>query len=62
MAKGLTGVILAGGSRRRMGCDKTFLEADGRPLIEVVADKLSESPLHQQAGRPWFRWMSIRIG
>ncbi|HUV89175.1 MAG TPA: molybdenum cofactor guanylyltransferase [Anaerolineae bacterium] len=34
----LTGIVLAGGSSRRMGRDKAFLELDGRPLIAHVVE------------------------
>ncbi len=37
----ITAVILAGGQGRRMGgMDKGLLEFDGRPLIEILLDKL----------------------
>ena len=38
----MTGIILAGGKSSRMGEDKSFLEIDGRPLIEIVLSKMSE--------------------
>ncbi len=33
---GVTGVILAGGSSSRMGCNKALLELNGKPFIEAV--------------------------
>jgi molybdopterin-guanine dinucleotide biosynthesis protein A len=35
-----TGVILAGGLSSRMGLDKAFLSFSGRPLVEMVIDRL----------------------
>ncbi|MBN1317342.1 MAG: molybdenum cofactor guanylyltransferase [Anaerolineales bacterium] len=36
----ITGVILAGGKSRRMGRNKAFLDLGGRPMIEVVVEKV----------------------
>lgn len=36
----ITGVILAGGSSRRYGKSKAFLEINGIPLIERIAEKM----------------------
>ena len=38
----ITGVILAGGKSSRIGQDKSFLHLNGKPLIEVAIDNLSE--------------------
>lgn len=38
----LTGLVLAGGASRRMGRDKAFLELDGRPLIQIVVERMLE--------------------
>ena len=37
----LTGVVLAGGSSRRMGQNKAFLQLGGRPLIARVIERLA---------------------
>jgi len=42
MGAGLTGIVLAGGASRRMGRDKAFLDLDGRPLIEVVIERIAQ--------------------
>ena len=41
MINKITGIILAGGNNRRMGEDKSFILFYGKPLIEILIDKLS---------------------
>lgn len=42
ICNGLTGIVLAGGTSRRMGRDKAFLELDGRPLIAHVIERIAQ--------------------
>lgn len=44
--KAVTPIILAGGKSRRMGTNKSFVLLGGKPMIEVVLDKIS--PLFTQ--------------
>lgn len=37
----ITAIILAGGKSSRMGKDKAFVAFSGRPLIEILIDKIS---------------------
>jgi len=39
-----TAIILAGGSSRRTGCDKSMLLIEGKPIVERIVERL----------RPWF--------
>jgi molybdopterin-guanine dinucleotide biosynthesis protein A len=41
MVNGLSAAVLAGGRSSRMGIDKAFLKFDGRPFVQVIAEKLS---------------------
>ncbi len=38
----LAGLVLCGGTSRRMGRDKALLEVNGRPLVRLVAERLAE--------------------
>lgn len=38
----LSAVILAGGQSSRMGCDKAWVEFEGRPLIALAVEKVRD--------------------
>lgn len=40
MSNDLCAVILAGGLSRRMGCNKALLDVGGRPLIDVLIERI----------------------
>tara|TARA_Y100000031_G_C8093839_1_gene325457 strand:+ start:160 stop:753 length:594 start_codon:yes stop_codon:yes gene_type:complete len=42
MHKNVSGIILSGGKSTRMGQDKAFLLPEGKPLVEIAIDVLSE--------------------
>lgn len=41
-ANNISGVILAGGANKRMGCPKAFLEIGGKKMIDIVLEKLRQ--------------------
>ena len=61
MTAPLDGIVLAGGQSRRLGVDKAGLLFDGRPLLEIVVEKLAAvcqdivvacGRIEDQEGRP----------
>lgn len=50
----VSAVILAGGESRRMGCDKAWVELDGRPLLEHAMEKVRRLGVEEVfiSGRP----------
>jgi molybdopterin-guanine dinucleotide biosynthesis protein A len=51
---GVAGVVLCGGAGTRMGRDKALIEIGGKPLVRLVAERLTEcaDPILLASGRP----------